>query len=88
MVDNNSSLVKENLIPVGVPGRDGFDQPFEGKSGKIGYEITCEGDPTNQDDFPKFTNRPGEITGANPGTNPGTNTGGGTKPPAPAGPGK
>ncbi len=82
MVDNNSPLVKENLIPVGMAALDGFAQPFEGKSGKMGYELTCEGDPTNQDDFPKFTQRPGEITGANPA--------GGTKAttPAPAGPGK
>ena len=62
MVDSGSSLVKENLIPVGIPSRDGFDQPFEGKSGKSGYELTCEGDPNNQDDFPKFTTRPGEIS--------------------------
>ncbi len=60
MVDNNSSLVKENLLPVNTPAKDGFDQPIEGKSGKSGYELTCEGDPNNQDDFGKFTLRPGE----------------------------
>jgi len=62
MVDSSSPLVKENLIPVGVRNRDGFDQPFEAKSGRTGYEITCEGDPNNQTDFGKFTESPGVIS--------------------------
>ncbi len=83
MVDNNSVLVKENLIPVNTPNVDGFAQPIEGKSGKTGYELTCEGDPNNQDDFGKFTVRPGEqAVTANGG---GKTTG---APTAPAGTGK
>ncbi|MDE3246795.1 MAG: hypothetical protein KGN80_11970, partial [Acidobacteriota bacterium] len=64
MVDAASPLVKENMIPVGVSAKDGFDQPFEGKSGKSGYELTCLGDPMSQEDRPAFTDRPGVISGS------------------------
>lgn len=76
MVDAGSPLVKENMIPANTPSRDGFDQPFEGKCGKAGYEIATLGDPNNQEDRPKYTRKPGEISG-------GPSTGGG-KGPAPA----
>ena len=62
MVDQASPLVKENMIPVGVSSRDGYDQPFEGKCGKAGYELTCLGDPNDQEGHPQFTERPGEIS--------------------------
>ena len=62
MVDAASPLVKQNMIPVGVTARDGYDQPFEGKCGKAGYEITCLGDPNDQEGHPQFTERPGEIS--------------------------
>lgn len=72
MVDNGSSLVKENMIPVNVPNHDGFTQPFEGKSGKSGYELKCLGDPNNQADFPEFTVRPGEMVGSSSSSGKGT----------------
>ncbi|MBL0311382.1 MAG: prepilin-type N-terminal cleavage/methylation domain-containing protein [Holophagaceae bacterium] len=72
MVDGGSPLVKENMIPVNVPNHDGFTQPFEGKSGKSGYELKCLGDPNNQEDFPEFTVRPGEMIGGNTGSGKGT----------------
>jgi len=63
MVDASSPLVKENMIPANVPSRDGFDQPFEGKCSKAGYEIFTLGDPNNQEDRGKYMRKPGEISG-------------------------
>ncbi len=62
MVDAASPLVKENMIPVGVSSRDGFDQPFEGKCSKAGYELSCLGDPNDQEAHGAFTERPGVIS--------------------------
>ncbi len=69
MVDASSPLVKENMIPVGLPSTDGFAQPFEGKCSKSGYELSSLGDPNDQEAHPAFTERPGAIsdTGGNQG---------------------
>jgi len=64
MVDANSPMVKENMIPVNVPAKDPWDMPFEGKSGKGNYELKCGGDPNGNSDVRKaFTVEPGKITG-------------------------
>nr|WP_320133166.1 type II secretion system protein [uncultured Holophaga sp.] len=68
MVDANSPLVKENMLPVNTPGKDMWDQPFEGKSSKATYELKCQGDPTDQDDRPPFTREPGKISGPSAAT--------------------
>lgn len=77
MVDANSPLVKQNMIPVNTPAKDMWDQPFEGKSTKATYELKCLGDPTDQEDRPPFTREPGKIGGAS--TTPGGEAAGGTK---------
>jgi len=64
MVEPNSPLVKENLIPVGVSALDPWDAPFEGKSGKGSYELKCAGDPNVSPDRPPFTEEPGKISGS------------------------
>ena len=81
MVDAGSPLVKQNMIPANVPSRDGFDQPFEGKCGKAGYEIATLGDPNNQEERGKYTRKPGEISGG-----PTTGSGKGTTEPGTATP--
>ncbi|BDU74999.1 type II secretion system protein [Mesoterricola silvestris] len=63
MVDANSPLVKENNIPVNVSPADPWGNPFEGKSGKGGYVISCAGDPSGSADRPAFTAEPGKNTG-------------------------
>jgi hypothetical protein len=63
MVDANSPLVKENMIPVNVPTKDRWDQPFEGTSSKGNYTLKCLGDPVNQDERKAFTLQPGVIPG-------------------------
>ena len=63
MVDANSPLVKENMIPVNVPVKDRWDQPFEGTSGKGKYELKCLGDPNDQDERKAFSVQPGMIPG-------------------------
>jgi len=86
MVDGNSVLVKENLIPANLDPKDGFSESFEGKSSKAGYELKCAGDPRDQDKRPPFAFRPGEIpnlTGAPQSQ--GGGQGGGDKAPAPGG---
>jgi len=61
MVDANSPLVKQNMIPVNTPAKDMWDQPFEGKATKASYELKCLGDPTDQEDRPAFSREPGKI---------------------------
>ena len=63
MVDGNSALVKQNMIPVNTPSKDMWDQPFEGKSTKANYELKCQGDPTDLEERPPFTREPGKIGG-------------------------
>lgn len=60
MVDNNSALVKENLIKTSMSGQDPFRQPYEGKSSRSTYELKCLGDPDNQDDYGPFSRVPGQ----------------------------
>ena len=63
MVDGNSVLVKENMIPVNAPALDPWKQPFEGKSDKGNYILKCAGDPSGSVDRPAFTQEPGKISG-------------------------
>ena len=60
MVDNNSPLVKESLIKVGMSANDPFGQPYEGKSTRGNYELKCEGAPDYPEDFGPFTWTPGQ----------------------------
>jgi len=66
MVDANSVLVKENMLPVNTPSKDPFDNPYEGSSGKGTYLLKCGGDPANQEERGLFTREPGKITGGEP----------------------
>jgi prepilin-type N-terminal cleavage/methylation domain-containing protein len=61
MVDANSPLVKENLIPVNEPAKDPWEQPFEGTSSKTNYTLRCAGDPKGDPDRPPFTVEPGKL---------------------------
>ena len=72
MIDANSPLVKENMIPVNVPAKDPWDQPFEASSGKGRYELKCLGDPNQSEDRPPFTVEPGRMNGGDsrPGQGP------------------
>jgi len=63
MVDANSPLVKENMIPVNVPAKDPWDQPYEASSGKAKYELKCAGDPNGSEDRKPFTVEPGKMQG-------------------------
>ena len=67
MVESNSVLVKENLIPINVPAHDPWDQPFEAKSDKGNYVLKCAGHGTG--DMGPFSNEPGKMAGeaAKPG---------------------
>ena len=60
MVDNNSPLVKESLIKVGMSPQDPFGQPYEGKSSRGDYELKCMGDPVHPHEFGPFTRTPGQ----------------------------
>jgi general secretion pathway protein G len=71
MVDANSPLVKENVIPVNVPTKDPWGEPFEATSGKGKYELKCAGDPNSPEDRPAFTVEPGRIPGDNNPATPG-----------------
>jgi prepilin-type N-terminal cleavage/methylation domain-containing protein len=63
MIDANSPLVKENMVPVNVPAKDPWDQPFEGTAGKGKYELKCAGDPNGSEERKAFVVEPGKISG-------------------------
>jgi len=84
MIDNNSSLVKESLIKIGMSAQDPFGQPYEGKSTKADYELKCSGDPNNQEDAGPIVRKPGQVTGSSPVSGPSNAT---PKTDAPAVPG-
>ena len=84
MIDNNSSLVKESLIKIGMSAQDPFGQPYEGKSTKADYELKCSGDPNNQEDAGPIVRKPGQVTGSSPVSGPANAT---PKTDAPAVPG-
>lgn len=63
MVEPNSVLVKENMIPVNVANKDPWQQPFEASSGKGTYVLKCAGHPHNAADFGPFSNEPGKMAG-------------------------
>jgi prepilin-type N-terminal cleavage/methylation domain-containing protein len=63
MVDANSPLVKENMIPVNVPTKDPWDQPYEATAGKGRYELKCAGDPNNPEERKPFSVEPGKMPG-------------------------
>jgi general secretion pathway protein G len=63
MVEPNSVLVKENMIPVNVTSKDPWGQPFEGTSGKGNYVLKCAGDPNGSAERAPFTQEPGKISG-------------------------
>ena len=64
MIDANSPLVKENMIPVNVPAKDPWEQPYEGTAGKGKYELKCAGDPGGSEERKAFTVEPGKIPGS------------------------
>ena len=64
MVEPNSPMVKENLLPVGVVPVDPWGNPFEGKAGKQTYELKCGGDPNGSPARPPFTVEPGKVSGS------------------------
>ena len=81
MIDGNSPLVKENLIPPNVPTKDPWKNTFEGSAGKGNYVLKCQGDPGGSPLYPPFTREPGRMsddqnteapstTGAKPGAAP------------------
>jgi general secretion pathway protein G len=65
MIDANSPLVKENMIPVNVPTKDPWDQPFEATSGKGSYVLKCLGDPGGSEERKAFSVEPGKMPGDN-----------------------
>lgn len=73
MVEPSSVLVKENLIPPGLPPMDPWKQAYEARSSKSTYFFKCLGDPTNQDDpdLGWFTQEPNKRTSAADAAQPG-----------------
>lgn len=63
MIEPRSPLVLENMIATNMPVKDPWDQPYQGRSTKATYELKCEGDPTNPEEWGPITREPGKITG-------------------------
>jgi hypothetical protein len=62
MVNSNSVIVKENLIPSDIPTKDPWGQSYEGRSVKQMYKLTCFGDPKISEGA-MFSREPGRTTG-------------------------
>ncbi len=63
MVDANSPLVKENMLPVNMPLKDPWGQAYEAMSGKGRYVLKFVGDPNGSEDRKAFTVEPGKMPG-------------------------
>jgi len=78
MVDANSPLVKENMLPVNMPLKDPWGQAYEATSGKGRYVLKFVGDPNGSEERKAFTVEPGKMpadaTGAPAQTAPATGT--------------
>jgi len=48
MVDANSPLVNDNIIPVNVPDKDPWGAPYEGVSSTETYSLKCLGSPKDK----------------------------------------
>lgn len=77
LVEPNSPLVKEDLIPPNVPTKDPWGNPYEGSAKKNTYTLKCAGNPEAGEDYGPFTLEPGRLQ-----------DGGGTPAAAPGGPAK
>jgi len=63
MIDANSPMVKENMIPPNMPVKDPWDQPYEASAGKGNYTLKCLGDPSGAEERKGFTVEPGRMAG-------------------------
>jgi len=81
MIDGNSPMVKENMIPPNMPAKDPWDQPYEASAGKGKYELKCLGDPNNSEERKPFSIEPGRMAGE--GSTTGQAPASGTKEPTP-----
>lgn len=68
MIEPNSPLVKESLLPTNLSATDPWGNPFEGSATKAGYTLKCGGDPSDLESFPPITKEAGKVmeTGAAP----------------------
>jgi len=55
MIDVNSPLVLERLLPSNMNVADNWGRPFLGQSIGNHYSLKCLGDPSRQTEFPPFT---------------------------------
>jgi len=67
MIDANSPMVKENMIPPNMPAKDPWDQPYEATASKGKYELKCLGDPAGSEERKPFTVEPGRMAGEGSG---------------------
>lgn len=61
MIEPNSPLVKENLIPANVGPNDPWGNPYEGSATRGTYTLKCGGDPDNQEEFPPIVKEAGKA---------------------------
>lgn len=61
MIEPNSPLVKESLIPANLSPNDPWGNPYEGSATRGTYTLKCGGDPDNQEDFPPIVKEAGKA---------------------------
>ena len=61
MVEPNSPLVKESLIPANLSPNDPWGNPYEGSSSRGTYMLKCGGDPDNAEEFPPIVKEAGKA---------------------------
>ena len=62
IVEGNSPLVAEGLLPAGTRTQDSWGQPFAGFSTKWTFKLECLGDPGDQKKSPGFVREPQRLT--------------------------
>jgi hypothetical protein len=61
IVEGNSPLVAEGLLPAGTRTQDSWGQPFVGFSTKRTFQLVCLGDPGDQKKSPGFVREPQRL---------------------------
>jgi hypothetical protein len=62
IVEGNSPLVAEGLLPAGTRTQDSWGQAFVGFSTKQTFKLECLGDPGDQKKSPGFVREPQRLT--------------------------
>ena len=62
MVSNDSELIKDNLLPLGIRGLDQWGRPYSGSSTRLYFKLESLPDPSDPKNFPGCVYEPSGLT--------------------------